>query len=304
MEKPRNHLDKSRIEPQPIHFQTLRQFTPDAVSRRLPVVLLEDRMETAPVCHAFLHLDFMSVYVARQGTGVHKVEGVPFVVEAGDVYAMRAGMAHWFEASPDLVLDVVHFQPHLFPAEMLQVLSETEGLVPLFLGTTEGKVDRWLRLAPQDHTVVKEIMGDLRTEWTQDSPDRALIVQAGVLRLLVYLARCHHHARPTASPLIEQARRYIDVHYALPVRVQDLAASAFLSKSRFTELFRLEVGCTPRDYLGQVRIRVACELLSKKSLTVSEVAAKTGFPDPAYFTRFFRLQVGLSPTEYRESRLV
>ena len=91
----------------------------------------------------------------------------------------------------------------------------------------------------------------------------------------------------------------IDRRYAEPLRIGDLAASVFLSIGRFTELFRAEVGCSPREYLGQVRIQAAKNLLRETDLTISSVAAHTGFSDPGYFTRFFRQQVGLSPSEFR-----
>ncbi len=244
----------------------------------------------------------MSVYVARQGTGIHVVDGVPFEVQAGDVYAMGYGMSHRFDASEGLVLDTVHFVPAMFSAETHEALSATEGLAPLFLGFEGGESSRWLRLSKSAHVQAIEILQSMREEWSVDSPDRALMVQALFLRFLVLLARCHRDTHRSGSRVGLRARALIDLRYAEPLKVGDLAASAFLSIGRFTEVFRAEVGCSPREYLGQVRIQAAKKLLRESDLTVSTIAAQTGFPDPAYFTRFFRQQVGLCPSDYRGDR--
>ena len=244
----------------------------------------------------------MSVYVARKGRGIHLVDGVPFEVQAGDVYAMGYGMSHRFEDSDELVLDTVHFVPSMFSPETQEALSATEGLAPLFLGHEDAGSSRWLRLSAAAHVQVIEMLRDMRHEWQVDAPDRALMVQATFLRFLVFLARCHQTVHRSGSRVGSRARALIELRYAEPLKIGDLAASAFLSTGRFTEVFRAEVGCSPREYLGQVRIQAAKNLLLETDLTVSTIALRTGFPDPAYFTRFFRQQLGISPSEFRRGQ--
>ncbi|MGV3614313.1 MAG: AraC family transcriptional regulator [Fimbriimonas sp.] len=281
------------------HFETLREATAGSVSERIPIVIFEDREDNADFTHRYLHADFMSVYVIRQGSGTHFIDGVPFSVQAGDVFAMGIGMSHYF-ADPDrLVLNAIHFVPTMFSPETIEALSSTEGLAPLFLGHDNPELSRWLRLSPAAHAQAGEMLRDMREEWEFDTPDRALMVQATFLRLLVFLARCHRSVHRTGSSVASRARALIELRYAEPLKIGDLAASAFLSMGRFTELFRAEVGCSPREYLGQVRIQAAKRLLRETDLAVATVATHTGFPDPAYFTRFFRQEVGLSPSEFR-----
>jgi len=208
-------------------------------------------------------------------------------------------MSHRFEDSDQLVLDSIHFVPKIFSLETQDALSATEALAPLFLGYEGGGSSRWLRLSSADHVQATEMLREMRHEWEFDAPDRALMVQATFLRFLVFLARCHRNVRSGSTSLASRARALIDRRYAEPLRIGDLAASVFLSIGRFTELFRAEVGCSPREYLGQVRIQAAKNLLRETDLTISSVAAHTGFSDPGYFTRFFRQQVGLSPSEFR-----
>lgn len=287
------------IEPSRFYFETFRDTTAGSVCDRLPIVCFEDREDNPDFTRDFLHADFMSVYVIRQGTGTHFVNGVPYEVQAGDVFAMGLGMSHYFENPNRLVQNTIHFVPTIFSADTLEALSATEGLAPLFLGHGGAESSRWLRLSPAQHAQAGEMLRDMHQEWQVDSPDRALMVQATFLRLLVFLARCHHSVHRSGSSVASRARSMIELRYAEPLKIGDLAASAFLSIGRFSEVFRAEVGCSPREYLGQVRIQAAKKLLRETDLTVSNIATHTGFPDPAYFTRFFRQEVGVSPSEFR-----
>jgi AraC-like DNA-binding protein len=294
-------LNEASITPYRVHFEELRDLNPGKVCDRLPILCFEDPAANPDLIRGYLHADFMSVYVAREGRGIHLVDGVPFEVRAGDVYAMGYGMSHRFANSDGLMLDAVHFMPSMFSPETLEALSATEGLAPLFLGGDGPESSRWLRLSRAAQIQATEMLLDMRREWEVDAPDRALMVQATFLRFLVFLARCHRDLHRPGPRIGSRARALIDLRYAEPLKVSDLAALSFLSTGRFTEVFRAEVGCSPREYLGLVRIRAAKNLLLETDLAVAAVAERTGFPDPAYFTRFFRQQVGLSPSEFRRS---
>lgn len=287
------------ITPLPFYFEVLRDITAGTVSESLPIAFFEDRADHPDFTKFYRHVDFLSVYVARQGTGIHYVEGVPFEVQAGDVYAMGLGMSHRFDKSDSLILDAIHFQPEMFSPQTMEALASTVGMTPLFLGDEGGGV-RWLRLSPAARVQAREMIREMRQEWEIDSPDRSLMVQTTFIRFLVFLARSHPSANRSASRMVSRACALIESRYAEPLKIGDLAASAFLSTGRFTELFRSEVGCSPREYLGQVRVQAAKRLLRETDLSISAIAAQTGFPDPAYFTRFFRQQVGLTPSEFRK----
>ncbi len=93
--------------------------------------------------------------------------------------------------------------------------------------------------------------------------------------------------------------RYLDAHFADPLRIEQVAASVFLSPDRFTEVFARTMGRTPRGYLRHLRIECARRLLLTAALPVSEVGARAGFGEAAYFTRAFRAATGLTPRAFR-----
>lgn len=118
---------------------------------------------------------------------------------------------------------------------------------------------------------------------------------------LVGVTRALSPRAPTAGGVqsLGPAVEYIAGEYARPIKVEDLAALVSLSVSHFSRLFRTHFGVSPYRYLRRVRMRAACDLLAASELSVTEVAAQTGYYDAAHFSNDFRAEQGMSPTAYR-----
>lgn len=100
------------------------------------------------------------------------------------------------------------------------------------------------------------------------------------------------------SQYLDTATRFIERNYALPISVNEIAASAAISRSHLYRIFIQELGITPNEYLTQFRIANACDLLRSRDITVGEVAFSCGFSDPLYFSRVFKKAKGISPRAY------
>jgi transcriptional regulator GlxA family with amidase domain len=98
---------------------------------------------------------------------------------------------------------------------------------------------------------------------------------------------------------IEQSIVYMRQHLDKPFQVSALAALAKVSPSHFFALFKRETGHTPIDFFIHLRMRHACELLMKTTLSVKEVAASLGYDDQFYFSRVFKSVNHVAPSEYR-----
>jgi two-component system, response regulator YesN len=80
-----------------------------------------------------------------------------------------------------------------------------------------------------------------------------------------------------------------------------LAERVYLTPSYLSRLFKQETGVTITDYLINVRIEQAKNLLrSRPDLKTYEVGEQVGYPDSAYFTKLFKRIVGMTPNEYRQ----
>ncbi|PQP83356.1 hypothetical protein C0Q44_01145 [Paenibacillus sp. PCH8] len=109
----------------------------------------------------------------------------------------------------------------------------------------------------------------------------------------------------TKVPTLENARDavkrtliYLQEHYAKKIKVQELSNISGVSLWQYNELFRSLTDKTPIEYLTEIRLNRAKELLLQTEETIESIAHLVGFNDHYYFVRRFRQKTGLPPREY------
>jgi len=95
------------------------------------------------------------------------------------------------------------------------------------------------------------------------------------------------------------ARKFIDENFSHHISLNDIAGKAYFSKFHFLRLFKLMYGKTPHQYLTEVRIKKAKQLL-KTGLPVSEVCFLTGFESVSSFKGLFKRHTGFTPASYQK----
>jgi signal transduction histidine kinase/AraC-like DNA-binding protein/DNA-binding response OmpR family regulator len=104
----------------------------------------------------------------------------------------------------------------------------------------------------------------------------------------------------STSTLVKRAVAYMQQHFARNLSRQEIASTVGISQNYLSRIFQHELGISPWEYLSRYRIKQAQDLLRDTADSITEVAARVGFEDPAYFSRVFRKQIGASPQRYRE----
>ena len=101
---------------------------------------------------------------------------------------------------------------------------------------------------------------------------------------------------------IVQAKIFIDNNYANDIDVNNIADEAYFSKFHFIRQFKTIYGKTPHQYLKEVRIEKAMQLL-QTNISVSEVCYSVGFESISSFSGLFKRIVGMTPSAYLTQQL-
>src|SRR5262245_40545003 len=96
-----------------------------------------------------------------------------------------------------------------------------------------------------------------------------------------------------------RARDYLHAFHAAPLRLDDLAGHAALSRYHFLRLFHEAFGATPHQYLIRLRLERAKTLLAATRGSVTEVCFEVGFSSLGSFSALFTQRVGCSPSGWR-----
>ena len=91
------------------------------------------------------------------------------------------------------------------------------------------------------------------------------------------------------SVYVEHALDYIAANFDKRLKINELADRIGVNRSYLTSSFKKSLGCSPQEYLMNLRIEKAKSLLKNGDIQVSEVAARVGYGDPSrLFQRYSR----------------
>ncbi len=296
-------MQSRTVEASVARFEDVVGSWPETCAAATSLVIRVDDHEVPDIHH--LHQDFLALYVVRRGRGMHVVDGVPYGVARGDVYAMGAGATHAYSQHDELVLDAIYFQLDALKEGERRVLLGTPGFFAVLGGESGG--GKWLHLDPVAYGGVRTQFEELRREWQRGDESGALLTRGLFVRILLTLSRLSAGTatpsrRVPATVAVADAVRLLDERHARPVRIGEVAREVGLCADHLTVAFAEVMGRTPRDYLRHVRVERGKALLERTDLPVGEIALQAGFSDAPHFVRTFRAKVGVTPGTYRAQR--
>lgn len=106
--------------------------------------------------------------------------------------------------------------------------------------------------------------------------------------------------RKHTSSYTEKCKDYIHKHFREKIYLDDIAEALKISSGHLSRLFHKEAGLCIQDYVTQVRVERASNLLLYSSLSLSEIAEYVNFPSQSYFGHAFKKRKGISPRQYRD----
>lgn len=152
----------------------------------------------------------------------------------------------------------------------------------------EGLIEEYKRSGPASAAMMTALMNQCLIQVL-----RRLTQQAG--GSLPWLSALED---PRLARVIESILSHPERHHTLEL----LASVAHMSRSTFARHFEQCFGRTPMEYVRDVRLRQAAQLLQASTLSVDGVASKVGFASRSHFSRAFRNQFGYSPVVFRQQQ--
>lgn len=103
------------------------------------------------------------------------------------------------------------------------------------------------------------------------------------------------------SALVEKARQYVCDNVEKRIMLQDVAEYVCISPGYLSSLFKKQYSQNLVDYINEVKMERACELIREGRYRIYEISYRMGFENAYYFSRVFKRHIGMTPSEYRKS---
>lgn len=101
------------------------------------------------------------------------------------------------------------------------------------------------------------------------------------------------------SAPVRKAKRYIREFFGMPLTLEEVSNYVGFNASYFSDYFKKETGQTFSQYLADVRIGYAKQLLLEESMGLEDIAESVGYGDKKYFAKIFKKKTGMTPREYK-----
>ena len=175
-----------------------------------------------------------------------------------------------------------------------------------YWGPTEFSADDWKNVLTTLEMLKKNMQLD-----TEEGNAQALLCVMNLLISFVRNKRYHnfssystHFSNPKTRTNIYQTVQditiYIQMHSNEPCSLDDIADRFFISRTYLTRIFKSFTGYTVTEYRTFCRIQKAKELLLKTSLSVTDIAAQSGYESISQFEKCFKALTELTPLQFRK----
>lgn len=250
--------------------------------------------------------DELELFIVVQGSVRFRTSSGQYIINEGEGLFINGGMLHaaWNNGTERCIFHSIVFHPRLIGGHEESVFWH-KYLKPMFENDALKTV--LLKGASAFH---KEILHRIEESWQlgkKKGRGYEFFVRENLSRIIYLLdSQCESVMQSFSDKQLRNANRmkamlqYIEEHLAENMTIEEIADAAAISVSECLRCFKTTIGVTPIQYVRQVRIQKAAELLRYTCLNVSEVAVRCGFQEMSYFAKIFRQIHGVTPSEFRK----
>lgn len=158
-------------------------------------------------------------------------------------------------------------------------------------------------------TETQALLNRIVSIYTENHPDRALMIDFAVSELSVRLLRqqtrdfivAYCEQDPEANA-INNVISFIIANLSEPLDIEHLCKIACMGRTKFFAEFKNNIGCTPIVFQQQERLKLAAKYLTL-GRQITEVSFSVGFQNASHFSKAFKAQFGQSPSQYQQTKL-
>ncbi len=270
--------------------------------------------------HAFLLKDyeigmheqeFYEINVVIKGEGVHYIDNSRVTAEVGDVFIIPPRIGHGYVGGKDfdvfhVILSDAFMNKYIADLQQIPCFHMLFGAEPLMRGKTTNSLYLSLSLSALESIV--KIMREIEFYKNYSDPVECLIRSNLAMVVIGMICNAYTANNERIAPALGEDRAlmesisYIHERYFEKITIEDLTRIAHVSRSSYIRKFKEICKMPPSGYVTKIRMESASNMLTNTSLSLSEIATRTGFYDASHFNKTFESYYHMSPLEYRNKK--
>lgn len=277
-------------------WRLLESITENLKSKRLADVFRFISFYPGETYGPHQHLRIEINYV-KKGSCILHLNNESITFREGEIMIITSDTNHLFKAGAEgTTLMQLEFLPEIFSNFSLNATVDAGDptLTPVFLFSEENrliKIVNNVRIMRAVQRIVNEM--EAKGPYYQ----YLVIMYYAELLILIYRYMDEVYLPICTNESLKKAIAYIRLNYHSEININNVAEHIGISERYLRSLFSQHLNLSPLDYLNQIRINKAVELLRNTEMSIKEVCFQCGFQSPQYFSRIFKQQMGITPRE-------
>ncbi len=253
-------------------------------------------------CKEHLH-DFVEFVYILSGKCVHTVDGKVFPLKKGDMLIINYDQTHSIVGGTGEFIDIF-----LKPEYLNENLADQCNAFALLnlaefseFKNTLRELKNVVSFSDFERATVENILLNLETEMNRKPAGYVLSARSWFNLLLVMVFRkMSQLLTERFSGISEELLAFLKTHCREKLEMGEIANKCHYHPSYFSRSFRAYTGMSFTEYLKEVRIERASQLLANTELQVQDICYEVGYADKTKFFRDFRQINGKTPLAYRK----
>ena len=266
----------------------------------LQITMVRDAKAMAP---PHTH-DFFELLLVVSGTGIYVTSSGEYQLEQGDFFLVPPGDVHGFSNQHHLQIYNILWKANELRFDFQELEKHPGYHLFFYLEPNARESNQFkghLNLDKKQLQIVQDLIKRLHDELKARVSGYELLARALLAELFVMICRFCVSGSEDSSNLLQIAQvvNFMRSNYAKALKRASLARMVNMSEATFFRHFKAATGVSPMEYLVNLRLSKAEELLRTTALPLMDIAIQCGFYDSNYFGALFRKHYNITPCRYR-----
>jgi AraC-like DNA-binding protein/quercetin dioxygenase-like cupin family protein len=271
------------------------------LDKSFPFSINKFTLKKADTCDDTFHWhDFCEISYIEKGYGSYFVNGKEYNLKKGDLIIFNNVEPHgWRIESDTILITVLEFSTQLVANLNYKYLESFISRGSNF----KNKIDGSDKSAKEIYTMIEEIYDESKSNTSACK----LLILSDILRILALLIKYYEsddNSDDEPNSLtdkkknierLENAFNYINKNFSKKLALKEVAKSVYMSESYFSSYFKKVANISFMDYVTNLRLKKATQLISTTDKAMCEIATESGFNNMANFYRIYKKHIGELP---------
>lgn len=251
--------------------------------------------------------EFIEMVYILHGSGVHGIDGVEYDLKPGSLLFINYRQVHYFRTDTEMEMCNILLDPEWISEKLIDSENAFELLTLSAFSYFSKDIDGGrplIMFSGEERQQIERLLKNMAMEKAEKKTGYTTVLKSQAMVMLTYIFReMSSDIAPVRKGFTPEFLAYIRENCSEKLTLNELAKKCFYNPSYFSRLFKEHYGVTVTEFINQIRLEKAMEMLLKTELSVEEIVERTGFSRKATFYKLLKENTGMTPQDFRKSKI-